>query len=365
MRIHLLLFCVSSSLLQPLLLSQPVTYAITDLQEGTKLYGVVNAINAHADVVGDSSFTAFGWVHGAMTTPVSLGNGFSTASGINDLGQVVGGYSPNGAPVAFLLDRGVVTNLDTPAGSTYNVATAINNQGQILMNSNVGPASLAFLLSHGDRRQIPSIGGFIAGNALNQLGQVVGLSTPTGSVLSHAFLWSGGQSIDLGVLPGGGGPDCGYCVGVNFSTATAINDSGEIVGQSSAADQTLHAFIWRGGAMQDLGTLPGDNRSSASSIDNRGQIVGWSGHSTGVIIDYTRAVLWSQGAILDLNDLIPPDSGWTLNIAVAINSRGEIAGTGRRNGLARPFLLTPIHATRTAGCPSAMRRAVCDPIVED
>jgi probable HAF family extracellular repeat protein len=365
MRIHFLLFYVSSSLLQPLLLSQPVAYAITDLEVGTQLFGVVNAMNSHGDVVGDSNFQAFVWTHGATGAPAPLGNGFSTARGINDLGQVVGGYSPSGKAVAFLLDGGVVTNLDTPAGTTYNIATAINNQGQVLINSILGPASMAFLWVGGDRRQIPSLGGYIAGNALNQLGEVVGLSAPIGSALGHAFLWSGGQSIDLGVLPGGAGPDCGYCVNSNFSTATAINDSSEIVGQSSAAGQTLHAFLWRGGLMQDLGTLPGDNRSGAISIDNRGQIVGMSGHSTGVIIDYTRAVLWSHGAIVDLNELIPPDSGWTLNIAVAINSRGEIAGTGHRNGLARPFLLTPIHPIQPAGCPSTMRRAACDPIVED
>jgi probable HAF family extracellular repeat protein len=45
-----------------------------------------------------------------------------------------------------------------------------------------------------------------------------------------------------------------------------LNDSGEIVGQSAAAGQALHAFVWRGGGMEDLGTLPGDNRSSTQVL---------------------------------------------------------------------------------------------------
>jgi probable HAF family extracellular repeat protein len=362
MRLHFLLFFVSSTLLAPSLLSQAIGYTITDLEDGKNQFGVVYAMNANGDVVGDANFQAFVWSHGTMSTPASLGNSFSTARSINDLGQVVGGFAPNGTSVAFLLDRGVVTKLDVPAGTTYSLAAAINNQGEILLNTRAGLGSTAFLWVHGAERQISSLGGFIAANALNQSGQVVGESSPGGTALVHAFLWSGVQSIDLGVLPGGeAGGNCGFCAAPNFSNATAINDSGEIVGQSAAAGQVLHAFVWRGDGMEDLGTLPGDNRSYASSINNRGQIVGWSGHATGVIIDYTRAVLWSGGAIVKLDEFIPTDSGWTLDIATAINSRGQIAGTGHRNGLARPFLLTPIHVGRTTGCSSTMSRAGCNP----
>jgi probable HAF family extracellular repeat protein len=365
MRIHFLSFCVSCTMFAPQLLSQAIRYAITDLEEGTNRFGVVYAMNANGDVVGDANFQAFVWSHGTMSTPASLGNSFSTARSINDLGQVVGGVALNGTSVAFLLDRGVVTNLAVPAGTTYSLAAAINNQGEVLVNTRAGMGSTAFLWVHGAQRQIPSLGGFIEANALNQLGQVVGESSSS-TTPSHAFLWSGGQSIDLGVLSGGeAGGNCGFCAAPNFSNALAINDSGEIVGQSAAAGQVLHAFVWRSGGMEDLGALPGDNRSSASSINNRGQIVGWSGHATGVIIDYTRAALWSHGTIVDLNEYLPANSGWTLDIAVAINSSGQIAGTGHRNGLARPFLLTPIYPSRSTGCSSLIRRAGCDPSGED
>jgi hypothetical protein len=46
----------------------------------------------------------------------------------------------------------------------------------------------------------------------------------------------------------------------------------------------------------------------------------------------------------DLNDLVPPDSGWELWGAIAINDAGQIVGSGMRNGVEhqRAFLLTPI-----------------------
>ena len=43
----------------------------------------------------------------------------------------------------------------------------------------------------------------------------------------------------------------------------------------------------------------------------------------------------------DLNDLIPPNSGWVLILANAINNKGEITGYGTIDGANHAFLLTP------------------------
>jgi probable HAF family extracellular repeat protein len=356
MRPVVLLLCGGCALLH----AQPLGYSITDLAKGTNQFGIAYALNAHGEVVGDANFHAFVWSKGALQVPPPLANGFSTARGINDLGQVVGSAAPKGEAGPFLLESGVVTILPTPGGTTYNVAVAINNQGQILVDSR-GASAGAFIWEHGVERPIPSPGANLVPTGLNQQGQVVGYRWRSGTFLGHAFLFSGGGVTDLGVLPGGETlPDCNFCAVGNFSIATAINDLGEVVGQAAAAGPVLHAFLWRGGAMEDLGTLAGDNRSYASSINDRGQIVGWSGHTSGAIIDYTRAVLWDKGSAVDLNDLIPPGSGWTLDSAVAINASGQIAGNGHRDGLARPFLLTPVRGRSTSGCSGRIQRFGCD-----
>jgi hypothetical protein len=52
-----------------------------------------------------------------------------------------------------------------------------------------------------------------------------------------------------------------------------------------------------------------------------------------------------DGMLVDLNDLIPVDSGWVLVEAKAINDRGQIVGQGHLKSdekkKMRAFLLTP------------------------
>jgi probable HAF family extracellular repeat protein len=88
--------------------------------------------------------------------------------------------------------------------------------------------------------------------------------------------------------------------------------------------------------MTDLGTL-GTN-SYATSINANGDIVGYSDISSPTA---THAFHYHAGALVDLNTLIDPASGWTLQTAVAINSAGQITGTGTLNGTNQAYLLTP------------------------
>ncbi|HXB67910.1 MAG TPA: hypothetical protein VNY05_06690 [Candidatus Acidoferrales bacterium] len=91
--------------------------------------------------------------------------------------------------------------------------------------------------------------------------------------------------------------------------------------------------------MRDLGTLSGDFASLALDINDRGDVVGAS-------LDANfnpRAFLRQNGAMADLNTLIPSGSPLFLMLASSINSSGEIVGlafqpsTGDLHG----FLATP------------------------
>lgn len=94
--------------------------------------------------------------------------------------------------------------------------------------------------------------------------------------------------IDLGTLPGG-----------SFSAATGINRRGQVAGFSHVDtpagppfpfDVEQHGFFWENGVMIDLGTLPGTSGpySSATGINNHGEIAGYAEGSTGAV----SAVIW-------------------------------------------------------------------------
>src|SRR5205814_3456910 len=80
------------------------------------------------------------------------------------------------------------------------------------------------------------------GHAINASGQVVGTSSTAGDQTNHAFSWTeAGGMVDLGTLGG-------------YSAASAVNDNGQVVGESATADSPQHAFSWtEAGGMIDLG----------------------------------------------------------------------------------------------------------------
>jgi probable HAF family extracellular repeat protein len=67
--------------------------------------------------------------------------------------------------------------------------------------------------------------------------------------------------------------------------------------------------------------------------------------------DDQGAFLYSNGAMIDLNSLLLPGSGWTLSSATAINDSGQIVGYGiNPSGQQHAFLLDGAAA---AAAPAA------------
>jgi probable HAF family extracellular repeat protein len=93
------------------------------------------------------------------------------------------------------------------------------------------------------------------------------------------------------------------------------------------ADKTMH----------DLGAIEG-LASEANAINDAGMVVRRSWRT-----DKSRhsAVLFVNGKIFDLNDLVLHSHGWVLEEATGINTKNEIVGTGRINDQPRAFVLVP------------------------
>jgi hypothetical protein len=61
-----------------------------------------------------------------------------------------------------------------------------------------------------------------------------------------------------------------------------------------------------------------------------------------------HALIFDGEIMLNLNDLIPPGSGWVLWSAYAISGAGQIVGTGWHNNALCGFLLPPRRASVTS-----------------
>lgn len=262
----------------------------------------------------------------------TLGGERSEAWGINNHGHVVGQSEiTTGSQYAFLHDGVRMNNLGT-LGGEYSLAYAVNDSGQVVGESmDFFEQTHACLWEKGKRYNIgDQIPGFGSGASdINKHGFIVGWSQEGEGV--YAFLFKDGITTDVGHL------------GSGFSWANALNDLNQVVGVSENSEFLTRAFLYRDGVIRDLGTL-GDDYSQAFDINNHGQVVGESLLDDSY--DY-HAFLFENGAMFDLNHLIPYNPDWNLRSARGINDLNQIVGYGLHLDQERAFLLEPLSVTPT------------------
>ncbi len=347
------------------------TYEVTTLQ-GLGGGAGANSINdrgwiaGQANKPGDAVSRAALWIGGPV--PLDLGSlgGPETNSAVawpvkNNGGVIVGisdtlqdnplaplqnsfscwPFFAPGAPTGkvckgFRWEKGVMTALPAFPGGYNSYATAANNRGQIVGWAENGVhdptcdpdfQTLQFraaIWGHkGQIQELPPLPGDTtsAATAINDSGQVVGISGDCGIAVGgvsarHSVLWENGvprRIDDLG--------------GHTWNTPTAINNDGVVVGFSLPLDQegtvNYRAFAWTSdGGLVKLDEMPGTIRSQALGINDNDQIVGLA-RIAGVGL---RAVIWQTptARVQTLNDLAP--GAPVLIIAGDINDDGRIAG---------------------------------------
>jgi probable HAF family extracellular repeat protein len=245
--------------------------------------------------------------------------------------RVTGILENSGEAHAFLYQDQFLRDLGLLPGGHTSQGYAVNSSGEVVGEADdANYLSQPFLYQHGNMIPLPT-GGTLGGyaSAINENGDVAGTVNVPGNYFV-ATLFCHNKAIPLGVLPGG-----------NYSSASAINDALEIAGTSSTSNPSNnHAFLWDKGKLIDLGVLPTGSTSASYGINASGEVVGTANVFSLTKGSVNHAFLYSHGKMHDLNGMIPSNSGWDLEVASSINSRGEIVGTGVINGNTRAFLLT-------------------------
>src|SRR6266480_5644915 len=325
-------------------------YTVSEISAGA----ATSRLNNLGDVAGRAGDSLSGetqasiWHHGRFRGPKHLGKlhggEYSSASGINDAGEVAGEANTAESIVPFVwTPNGGLRRSPLLAGDNCGEAFGINNHGHVVGYSSGPNGRKAFVWTRS--AHVHNLGVLPGGNYstacdINDLDDVVGTSaSPAGD---RAVLWTKtGDVRDLGTLPGD-----------TSSEASAINNNGDVVGYSKGP-RGIRAFLWtQATGMQDLGVLPGGNSSQARGINDMGVVVGSSTSSSG-----DRAFRWTnQAGMRDLNSAASITPGVMFVEAHAINNRGEILvmggaahesnGSGAAASVCAPappssFLLTP------------------------
>jgi probable HAF family extracellular repeat protein len=251
------------------------------------------------------------------------------------VGSVPLNHEPNGFSVHA--DGTGFTFLPPLAAGFDNDPVAVNSAGIVVGSSGIefdfrrafacGPTGKHM---HGLGTLGPHDTALASASGINGSGVVVGQST-TWNNHTHAFVASEAMGGMQDLSPGLQGD----------SFAAAISDSGLIVGTAVRDGGIPHAFITdaQRSRLIDIGSLGGGGTNPAA-VNSQGWVVGSSLTAQGQ--GHAMLYILAQRRMMDLTEAVDLGDGEELARAVAVNERGQIVAIALLpEGRVATYLLTP------------------------
>jgi probable HAF family extracellular repeat protein len=318
--------------------------AITPWPGDSEVY--VTGLNNKGQVVGFSGAGTPPPGHGSGSAP-GTGHAFVVSNGIQTLLKALPTDTSSRSLQPFAInDSGVIVGLDgstpvlwrnsvpTPMSGISTVVSffiSINNNNVVLGLDSQG----YFLWDNGKVTHIPQIFNLV--NEVNNAGVAVGQTYDPVQRIAAAGQWQNGVTTLLPKLPGSDPTASSF--------ARAVNNAGQVVGNATAGQGSTaqdNVVIWQNGQATDISAVLEANGftgpgTSASDINDKGQVLGVRFSAAGSPSPF----LYQNGAVTDVNPLIPQSAGYLIDTTLRLNNRGEILGVSPSRGANTPLLLSP------------------------
>ncbi len=324
----------------PVAHAAPATYTIEVLPGlAGDDYVWAQDLNDAGDVLGTSSdgtrTDAVVWRAATRKTPEVVVKGAAEVAGISGNGVVAGNtmtettwwrpfISKNGS--LSVLQSGQTQ--ETRFVDVSETGTVVDNEGSLwtsITSKTVLPRSGGGLsLSNVETYGISRNGNYVVGATYTASG-------PTG------VRWAGKKLQALGKPSGS-----------TDSGASSVNDRGVSVGGATMKNGSDRSVIWdSNGTPSWLPSAPGLEVQGPTAINNNGVVVGAGRRYEETMAGYDAGLVWSEGKVHNLNDLVDTPAGVTVVAAFDINSAGQITGLvnvpdkSSSYGVTRGFIATP------------------------
>ena len=252
------------------------TLQYTTLQVSPYHYTAAYGVNNLGDIVGVYSPNGFAsgflYSNGNLQTLACSGVNNTYPAGINDNGAIVGWCTPKGQ--GFIYQNGAYTFVAYPKAKLTSLA-GINNKSEIVGNyMGSGPKQIqrGFVYANGTFTLLPS---GVTANGINNNGTIAGLSCSR-QVCSSVLLTKGAKGWrvqETVVYPGAAN-----------TYLSGINDNGDLAGDwTSGPNVPAQAFVYLKSTNKfvSLNLNNNDNFAIAGGINNSGEIVGEYAESNG------------------------------------------------------------------------------------